>query len=213
MKLIVITAPEFLPGEAEVLNALLGNGLHRLHVRKPCSTEDELAVLVEQIHDRFRQRVTLHDHFELQQRYSLGGVHLNGRNPSVPEGFLGTVSRSCHSLDEVVTWKEHADYLFLSPIFDSISKSGYRSGFSCEQLCEAADRGIIDSRVFALGGVSTENLPNVRSMGFGGAVFLGDIWSRYHSPADMQAVLCHFEKLRSAAVDDKCIAGHSSLRW
>lgn len=199
MKLIVITSPEFLDGEAEVLNALLDSGLDRLHVRKPASTEDELAALVGQIYEKYRQRVTLHDHFELQRRYALGGVHLNGRNPSLPDGFEGVVSRSCHSLDEVAVWRKRTDYLFLSPIFDSISKAGYRSGFSREQLCDASVKGVIDSRVFALGGVSAENLPEVRSMGFGGAVFLGDVWSRYHSPADIRAVLSHFETLRRAA--------------
>lgn len=46
------------------------------------------------------------------------------------------------------------DYLFLSPIFDSISKRGYLSQFSFESLQNAAKEGLIDGKVFALGGVT-----------------------------------------------------------
>ncbi len=35
MKLIVITSPEFLPGETELMQAMLEEGLDRIHLRKP----------------------------------------------------------------------------------------------------------------------------------------------------------------------------------
>lgn len=142
---------------------------------------------------------TLHDHFPLQRTYGLGGVHLNGRNPDLPDGYRGTVSRSCHSLEEVATHRTATDYLFLSPVFDSISKQGYRSAFPPAALREAAAAGIIDEKVLALGGVSEANLPEVRDYGFGGAALLGDIWARFRSPADTAEVLRHFRHLLQAA--------------
>lgn len=68
------------------------------------------------------------------------------------------------------------DYVFLSPIFDSISKSGYRSAFSYARLRDAADRGVIDEKVVALGGVTFDKIPLLSSLHFGGAAMLGAIW-------------------------------------
>ena len=116
MKLIVITSPEFLPGETELMQAMLEEGLDRIHLRKPGCTAAELAALIERFPAPFRPRITLHDHFPLQRTYGLGGVHLNGRNPDLPDGYRGTVSRSCHSLEEVATHRTATDYLFLSPV-------------------------------------------------------------------------------------------------
>ena len=188
MKLIVITSPEFLPGETELMQAMLEEGLDRIHLRKPGCTAAELAALIE----RFPA------HFPLQRTYGLGGVHLNGRNPDLPDGYRGTVSRSCHSLEEVAAHRTATDYLFLSPVFDSISKQGYRSAFPPAALREAAAAGIIDEKVLALGGVSEANLPEVRDYGFGGAALLGDIWARFRSP-DTAEVLRHFRHLLQAA--------------
>ena len=76
----------------------------------------------------------MHDRHELAARFGVGGVHLNSRNPSVPDGFGGLVSRSCHSIAELSQYSSVCDYMFLSPVFDSISKSGYTSRFSLEEI-------------------------------------------------------------------------------
>lgn len=74
--------------------------------------------------------------------------------------------------------KDKVDYIFLSPVFDSISKSGYSSAFTHEQLAEAALRGIIDHRVFALGGVTPDKYSFLQRYHFGGAAMLGAIWNK-----------------------------------
>ena len=82
-------------------------------------------------------------------------------------------------MEEVIEHKSHCDYLFLSPIFDSISKQGYTHHFSEEELIEAREKGIIDRQVFALGGVEADKLPLLQSYGFGGAALLGSLWKNY----------------------------------
>ena len=64
----------------------------------------------------------------------------------------------------------------LSPIFDSISKVGYKSAFTEEELRKAHHEGIINERVMALGGVTFDNIDKVLKMGFGGGMILGDAW-------------------------------------
>lgn len=195
MQIIILTAPDFLPDEAQALTALLDHGLHRLHLRKPGCAEAQLESLLRQLPASHYGRISLHDHFPLQARYRLGGIHLNGRNPHIPEGFQGIVSRSCHSLEEVTRYAPLTDYHFLSPIFDSISKQGYRSGFDTAQLRLAAHEGILTRKTIALGGVKADKLALLHDIGFGGAAFLGDIWRGYRSATDLPALLAHFDEL------------------
>lgn len=178
MEWIVITSPEFLQGEADFIDRLFGHGLDRLHLRKPGAEIGECRRLLDGISREWLPRIVVHDNFGLCREYGLGGVHLNGRNPMAPPNHEGSVSRSCHSLEEISRYKEECDYLTLSPIFNSISKQGYMAAFEPEQLAAARDSGLIDRRVMALGGVTLENIPRVKELGFGGVAILGDVWQR-----------------------------------
>lgn len=184
---IAVTPPAFHDGEAAFISRLLAGGVDVVHLRKPGSAEAECAGLLEALSEDERARVVVHDHFGLAARYGLMGIHLNSRNPSVPEGFRGQLSRSCHSLEEVRRFKPECGYVFLSPVFDSISKQGYSSAFSAGDLHRAAASGIIDSRVVALGGVTQERLPYLRSLGFGGAAMLGCVSAIASLPEERQA--------------------------
>ena len=178
MEWIVITSPGFLQGEADFIDRLFNHGLDRLHLRKPGADIGECRRLLDGISREWLPRIVVHDNFGLCREYGLGGVHLNGRDPMAPPNHEGSVSRSCHSLEEMSRYKGECDYLTLSPIFNSISKQGYMAAFESEQLAAARDSGLIDSRVMALGGVTLENIPRVRELGFGGVAILGDVWQR-----------------------------------
>ena len=175
MQWIAITREEFFPSEAEAVALLLDGGFARVHLRKPAATEQQMRTLIERLPSRLYDRLTLHDRHELAAEYGLGGVHLNGRHPQPPHDFRGTISRSCHSLEELGRSRSE-DYLFLSPIYDSLSKTGYRAAFSADTLRRAADERIIDRRVVALGGITPARIPELAALGFGGAAFLGYIW-------------------------------------
>ena len=178
MEWIVITSPGFLQGEADFIDRLFNHGLDRLHLRKPGAEIGECRRLLDGISREWLPRIVVHDNFGLCREYGLGGVHLNGRNPMAPPNHEGSVSRSCHSLEEISRYKGECDYLTLSPIFNSISKQGYMAAFRPGQLAAARDSGLIDRRVIALGGVTLENIPRVRELGFGGVAILGDVWQR-----------------------------------
>ena len=181
---IVITKPEMFPGEAEVVNTLFANGMQRLHLRKPGASEQEMAEWIGRIDLPFRQRIIVHDHHRLLRTMGLGGIHLNARNPEAPAWFFAerqkrgsvTLSRSCHSLEEIAQWKDVCDYLFLSPIFDSISKGGYTSAFTRETLLQAYHDGLFSKPVYALGGVSAYNIRSIYDYGFAGAAVIGSLW-------------------------------------
>lgn len=170
---LVITSPTFFPGEAAFIHRLFACGVDIVHLRKPGATTEECARLLDGLASDDRRRIVIHDFFELAQPYGLRGIHLNARRNTVPDGYEGHVSRSCHSLEEVKRYKDACDYVFLSPIFDSVSKQGYASAFTDRTLKQASSEGIIDNKVVALGGVTPDKIDYLRQLNFGGAAMLG----------------------------------------
>ena len=182
MKWITITSPEFLSGEATFIGKLFSQGLDLLHLRKPEASLEAYKQLLLQIPKRWHSRIVLHEHFELAEEYKLHGIHLNRRCSVVPNAYHGSISCSCHTIEEVITQKDSKDYVFLSPIFDSISKVGYHAAFSPTSLKQAAVENVIDEKVIALGGITANNIPLVKEWHFGGVALLGDIWKRMSDP-------------------------------
>ncbi|MBQ3658362.1 MAG: thiamine phosphate synthase [Bacteroidales bacterium] len=178
MKIIYITLPEFFAEEALLINKFFTDGLEVLHLRKPKAEESDYEKLINEIEPKYYNRIVLHDYFSLALKYGLRGVHLNSRNPLRPEHFSGTVSKSLHSVQEVINEKQNFDYVSLSPIFDSISKEGYNSKFSLDELKILQKQGVIDEKVYALGGVTFDKIELLKSLGFGGAMILGAAWRK-----------------------------------
>ena len=196
MKIIIITSPGFLKGEAQLLINLLERGADRIHLRKPESKEGELIQLIEKIPAALHPRLSIHEHFSLIHKYALGGIHLNRRNPLPPQGYNGILSCSCHSTQEVKLHKDKMNYLFLSPIFDSISKTGYKSAFNEEELDWAMRAGIIDKKVVALGGITAKHIKKLLQWHFGGFAMLGEIWQEYHDISDAPELYKRFEQAK-----------------
>ncbi len=183
---LVITSPTFFPGEAAFIHRLFAHGVDIVHLRKPGATADDCARLLDGLTSDDRRRIVIHDFFEFAQPYGLRGIHLNARRSTVPDGYEGHVSRSCHSLEEVKRYKDACDYVFLSPIFDSVSKQGYASAFTDETLKQASSEGIIDNKVVALGGVTPNKIDYLRQLNFGGAAMLGCVNSLAALPESRQ---------------------------
>ncbi len=201
MKLILMTKPEFFVEEHQILTALFDEGLELLHLRKPHSEPVYSERLLTLIPEKYRSRIIVHDHFYLKNEYKLKGIHLNSRNLEIPKNYKGHVSCSCHNIEELTAHKKMCNYVFLSPIFDSISKENYTSRFSPTLLAECAKRKIIDRKVMALGGVDLENIRFLKEFGFGGGVLLGALWNRFdlHSTQDFKDLINHFRKLKRLA--------------
>lgn len=200
MKLILMSTPYFFVEEHQILTALFDEGLELLHLRKPATEPVYSERLLSLLSDSCRKKIVVHDHFYLKNEYNLRGIHLNSRNPEPPRGYKGQISRSCHSAEEIMAEKKKYDYLLLSPIFDSISKADYPAAFSQAELRDLGRRKVIDRKVMAMGGISIDNIGQLRDYGFGGAVVLGAIWNRFnmHTAADFKELISHFRKLRKA---------------
>ena len=201
MKLIVVTAPTFFVEEDKIIKSLFEEGLDILHLRKPETPAMYSERLLTLIPEKYHKRIITHEHFYLQEEFSLMGIHLNTRNPKEPHDYSGHISCTCHSLDEVRNKKHFYDYLFLSPIYNCITKSGVTSGFTAEELRQAGKSKVIDSRVMALGGITSDNILEIKDYGFGGAVVMGDLWNKFNACTDRDylEVIRHFKKLKKMA--------------
>ncbi len=161
-----ITHPDEVADEAVKITAALDHGFDWIHLRKPTWSYRDVRNLIEAIPQRLWRKLRLHGHFILLDEFNLGGVQLNAKHPRVPYNAL-TVTRSCHSIAEA---NDCADLLYvtLSPIYDSISKTGYKSAFDLDTIQ-------IGKNVVALGGVTPDKFEQLQNIGFAGAALLGSM--------------------------------------
>lgn len=177
MKIIAITSPKVTGDDERIIKGLVKRGIDVVHFRKPDSGIEECRSLLLKLTSGERSKIVVHDYPELYEEFSLLGIHVNKNVTSLPEGYSGLKTRSCHSFEEVEMYKDDYDYLFLSPIFNSISKQGYMSSFSDAELLQASKEGIIDGKVIALGGVTFDKIPYLKELNFGGVAMIGAIYN------------------------------------
>ncbi len=196
MELIVITHPVMLPGEAVIINELFAHGLARLHVRKPDVTKAELHALLEQIDPQFRGRIALHQHHGLASEFGITGLHFTEQDRLAQDKETlellksngSILSTSMHDPEVLERLPHCFDYVFLGPVFDSISKAGYSSKIPADFRLKKYS---FPGKVIALGGIDVENLKFALEMGFDGAAVLGSIWQ------NPENAIAQFEQLRS----------------
>lgn len=205
VKLIVITEEGKVAHERERAVWMLRNGADRLHLRKPSWSQEDVRAWLCAMPSSCLRQITVHNHVEMACEMPIGGVHVNGnvswekvkdvmrKRPKTWEELM--VSVSCHSLREVAENERMADYAFLSPVFDSVSKDGYTSKFDGETLSRARKEGLVNEKVMALGGVTLERIGKVRSYGFGGVAMIGGAWRRSEEDFLRMVALCRGDVL------------------
>lgn len=167
--------------EIEWINRFFRAGLDFLHLRKPSLGAQETERIIMAINERFHHRIVLHDHPVVALQYGCGFQFNNRSNINASsfkkQSLSGrSISRSCHSLGECRQFGM-MDFVTLSPIFDSISKEGYKACLDMDELSGADLRGVI-----ALGGVTLDRISDLKLMGFSGAALLGEVWNNSEGP-------------------------------
>ncbi len=168
---IAITPPEISDDEAKRITVILNHGWDYVHLRHPEASVRDIKNVIQDISPRLHSRLRLHGHFELLNEFNLGGIHLNSRCPEAPRLYSGPVSRTCHTVEEVRRHAGNVDFVTLSPIFDSVSKQGYKAAFTTEEL-----DSIPEGKVVALGGITPERFDELSKYPFAGFAMLGYIF-------------------------------------
>ena len=188
MKKIIISNPTDFEGEISLIEQLLIDKSLVFHLRKPEKSYEELTAFFKRISPSFYRQIVLHSHHDLLKKYKLKGVHFTEiiRQKLSDEALISvvkilqknglTVSFSLHSLEAIEQLPCTADYVFLSPIFQSISKADYPSAFSVESLTHFFENRQSTVPVLALGGVCNDNIEIIQAIGFQGYALMGSVW-------------------------------------
>ena len=102
-----------------------------------------------------------------------------------PSGLIGV---SCHSIaDGLKAEKAGADYVTLSPIFETASKPGYGPLFGSVALKEAARQIVIP--VIALAGITSSNATECLLNGASGVAVMGGVMQASDPSAEVAALI------------------------
>lgn len=183
MKIIVISNPVKINDEINILISLFKHGLKLLHLRKPDFTKEEYQNIIKSIPKEYHNNIVIHSHYELTNVFNLKGIHLpeytrtNFNTENLNEIFskYNVISSSFHNLNDLSNINNDYEYVFLSPIFNSISKNNYNTTFKINDISSALKKS--QNKIIALGGINLNNAKQAINMGFSGIALHGTIWS------------------------------------
>lgn len=182
--IIVLSSPTPVINEIRQVIQLFQAGLARFHLRKPSFSASASQAWIAQIPKKYWTRIMLHQHHHLAEELGLGGVHLTeysraGKEVSqLIEHYQSKktpLSAAIHDLNDLELLGQHCDYVLISPVFDSISKTTYKANAS---LDISAWKGKTRAKLIALGGMTDKTLPIALKRGFDGVAVLGHIWQQ-----------------------------------
>ncbi len=176
--MILITNPQAVPHEMELIDSLFKAGLQTLHVRKPTFDKSQLKQFISQIDKRFHCRIMIHNEYKLLEQFQLKGIHFTEKTKFLVDDYARLTcckSMAVHNLDQLKTIPPSIGSVFLSPLFPSVSKEGYAKDWDFEKLKIALEQKR-SYKIAALGGITLENVQTVRALGFDDFVLLGSIW-------------------------------------
>ena len=189
-----MTKSTFFVEEDKILTALFEEGLDNLHLYKPGAAPMYSERLLTLLPDECYDHITVHEHFYLKEEYGLKGIHIDDATTPAPDKYKGRLCRTVCLDDNIKDAKKKCDYVFLKNTFDSFD--GGRA-LTMDELEFASDKGMIDKKTYALGGVNIDNVKIAKDLGFGGVVIGDDLWDRFdiHHQLDYKELIAHFERL------------------
>ncbi|WP_051359956.1 thiamine phosphate synthase [Adhaeribacter aquaticus] len=170
--------------DGAVINNLFLKGLDLFYVRGILFTEVSAEEILKKVQPIFHSRVILPfsvtsfkvegdfvRHLkEAERKANMLTPNLSGRK----------YSTSIHSLPDIDNLPDYFNYVYYSPLFESISKPGYlpkqRLDEVKEELKKIRQRQKNLPLVIGLGGVKVENINEVKKSGFDGAALMGALW-------------------------------------
>lgn len=156
-------------------------GSNIVQLRAKNATKKELLQDSRRLKDIFKNKKTvlvINDHADIAKAVGADGLHLGQDDLPIKEarkilGKKAIIGVSCHNLRQaLIAQKEGADYIGIGPIFKTLTKPG----------CKIDGPGVlgylrknIKIPVFAIGGISRNNLRQVRSKGISKVAVCRDI--------------------------------------
>ena len=197
--MILITEPDFIPDEEKFITAFFNEGLEILHLRKPEATALQMHELISKIDEKFHSRIMIHSHYELFETFKIRGVHFTENSKGQIRSYEKVQckkSLAVHELSDLKCVDNSIDYVFLSPLFSSVSKAGYSKQWNFESI-KAELSEYRNFKVMALGGITLDNVKQVKELGFDDFALLGSIWEPVKSGCELSHVIEIFNRFQN----------------
>ncbi|MFN6037186.1 MAG: thiamine phosphate synthase [Bacteroidota bacterium] len=179
-KCVLISLPDSFSGEAELINQMFALGEFIFHLRKKESSSHQIKKILFKINPEFYDRIIIHQHYELLEKFNLGGVHLPEaeriQKTELKSNGIRIVSTSIHDLNQYEGNKSDFEYVFFSPVFKSISKENYSPKLDIETIKNKI-HVMSPNNLIALAGVTKDNFQYALDAGFNGVALLGAVWN------------------------------------
>ncbi len=211
MNLVVVSSPHKFESELKLIPQLFDLGLETFHLRKPKFSYSTLNRYLKNFPKEHLNKVVVHSHHRLALQYNLKGVHITEKkkrkkvSTAIKLKLLKffkkniIVTTSFHSVNDLLLDKKNYEYVFLSPIFQSISKKNYGTAFSEETLKKVLSK--THHKVVALGGINSQNIIKAAELEFSGVAVLGALWEEEKYPVKIFVEirnLCKEKELKSS---------------
>lgn len=196
--MILITHSQLVPNETEIINALFDKGLEVLHLRKPEATVLQLHELLSKIDQQFHSRIMIHSHYELLETFQLRGLHFTEKSKGQIRSYdevRCTKSLAIHELSDLKCVDNTINYVFMSPLFPSVSKVGYSKQWNFDRL-KAELSSPRTFKIVALGGVTLDNIKQVTELGFDDFAVLGSVWESLKSGCSLSQIIEIFNRFK-----------------
>lgn len=190
--IILISTPEQFPGEAQLVDEMLG--LHPeifFHLRKPAWNFAETAGLLRSLDPVNHHRIVTHTHFALSGTFPIKGIHLREADRNAAGNSGAAISTSFHTIEAALSEGGRFEYFFCSPVFPSISKSGYGPS---ENWDISGESELFRSKAVALGGVAVSRKESLAEKGFENVAVLGAVWNSGNPVAAFDEIVRAFAR-------------------
>ncbi len=193
---ILISSENRIKNEGAICDEFFQCGLPLLHLRKPGEDKSYFRDLLKTISPIYHPKISLHQHHDLQEEFKIGGIHFTEKYRNSFGEKLTTelekleksgmrTSSSFHSLKDLS--KTNFDYCFLSPVFDSISKSNY-PGHKTKVYPS-------QKKIIALGGIRDTNIKETKDLGYSGVAVLGSVWNSSNPIKAFEKLLLKYQEV------------------
>ncbi|CAN5175256.1 thiamine phosphate synthase [soil metagenome] len=187
--LIVISEPDFIDNEANLINQLFDEGMQLFHLRKPDSSREKVKALLKQISSDHYNKIALHQHYKIAEEFGIKRIHYpekirkdTSENDFKKLKAAGHIlSTSVHRIKKYKALSAEFDYTFLGPVFNSISKTGYTSARKEDFTLEENKTSV---KVIALGGIKEVSIQEAFDLHFDGVAVLGAVWQQPETAVD-----------------------------
>lgn len=181
--LAILSPTDPTPAEIRETNHLFSQGLRLFILRMPEKETKDYRRYLESIDRRYLDRVfVVYRERELAHSYPIGGFYLKATEALAltREEIAGLTGLrtiiGCHSVEEIaeIRTKMPVSFFLLSPLFDSISKQGYKANPLLQDIRKTA----LDTPalILAMGGVTPDNYSTIFEKGYSGAAVIGAVW-------------------------------------